>query len=89
MSLNRILDGLEQSTATGAQAFDHARCGFLEWAVSVKGPVTPVLVRAALSDPAVLAAESAAAQAFVGYLEQACRTTQLHRPRRGRVRILH
>ncbi|MDT8326495.1 MAG: hypothetical protein RQ750_03770 [Roseovarius sp.] len=89
MSLNRILDGLEQSTAIGRQALDHARCGFLEWAMSVKGSVTPTLARDALSDPAVLAAQSAAARAFVGYLEQACRSAQMQRPRRGRARVLH
>jgi hypothetical protein len=89
MCLNQILDGLEQNNSTGAQAFDHARRGFLEWAMSVAGPVTPGVARAALADPAVVAAESAAAQAFVSFLEQACRVAQLHRPRRGRARMLH
>ncbi len=89
MSLNRILDGLEQNRATGAQALDHARRGFLEWALSVTGPVTPGMARAALCEPAVVAAESAAARAFVSYLEQACKTSHLHKPRRGRVHLLH
>ena len=89
MSLDRILDGLEQSNSTGAQASHHARRSFLEWAVSVAGPVTPKVARAALAAPAVLAAESAAARAFVGYLEQASRTAHMQKPRRGRARVLH
>lgn len=89
MSLDRILDGLEQSNSTGAQAFDHARVGFLEWAVSLSGPVTPNVARAALAAPAVLAAQSAAARAFVGYLEQASHTAHMKNLRRGRARVLH
>jgi hypothetical protein len=89
MSFLRIMDGLESSPATGSQAMQAARLGFLQWACAVDGPVTSQLVRAALESPEAQTAESDAARAFVGVLQEACRAFQVKPMRRGRARILH
>lgn len=81
MTVTRILDGLEKSNATGAEATSVAQRGFLEWSF-VSSEASPTAARAALSDPAVKNAQSDAAQAFVGYLTQA--TQIIAAPRRRR-----
>jgi hypothetical protein len=77
MSFLRIIDGLERSSATGRQAVQAARIGFLHWACAVEGPVT------------AQAAESAAARAFAGILKEASRECLSQPMRRGRARVLH
>lgn len=89
MSFLRIMTGLERSPATGRQAVLAARMGFLHWACGVEGPVTAQMARAALECPEVQAAESAAARAFVGILEEASRECLGLPMRRGRARVLH
>ncbi|QIE44700.1 hypothetical protein G5B38_03700 [Pseudohalocynthiibacter aestuariivivens] len=73
MSVTEIIAGLEQNGATGDAAMVAARLGFLEWAFAGARPATPDAARAALSERAVQRAESAAAQAFVAYLQDATR----------------
>ncbi|SEL08963.1 hypothetical protein SAMN05443999_103273 [Roseovarius azorensis] len=89
MTLTRILEGLEANTATGAQARGDARRGFLEWIFAMPGPVTAQMVRAALDEPAVHAAESDAARAFVECLQEACQVSLACPRRRDRIRALH
>ena len=71
MCVTRILDGLEASDAIGAETDAVARLGFLEWVFSETGAVTATDARDALDCPAVRNAASPAAQAFVGFLQQA------------------
>jgi len=71
MTVAQILDGLEHSDTTGIDAERAARLCFLEWVVNVEGTTTPRAAREALSDPSVRNASSAAARAFVEFLEQA------------------
>jgi hypothetical protein len=47
------------------------------------------MVREALADPAAQEAQSAAARAFVEYLEQACLSGLGAPARRGRARLVH
>jgi hypothetical protein len=89
MSLIRILDALEDSPTAGSQAQAAARMGFLEWVFAAPGPVTAQMVREALADPAAQEAQSAAARAFVDYLEQACLSGLGSPARRGRARLVH
>ncbi|EAQ23514.1 hypothetical protein ROS217_16870 [Roseovarius sp. 217] len=89
MTFLRIIDGLESSQATGPQAMQAARMGFLQWACAVEGPITAQMARAALESPAARQAESAAARAFVGFLREASRTCLALPMRRGRARVLH
>ncbi|QYX58300.1 hypothetical protein K1T73_08045 [Roseovarius sp. SCSIO 43702] len=89
MTMTRILSGLEESETLGAEAEAMARLGFLEWALAAEGQVTPDTVRDALAHPAARHAESAAAQAFVGYLREAVQAASAPRGRRGRARLVH
>jgi len=89
MTATRILQGLERSTATGAEADSLARLGFLEWAFGLEGAATPAKARAALASPAAQRAESAAARAFVGFLGQATQPVARAGMRRGRKRAVH
>lgn len=91
MTVTRILNGLEKTPATGAEAERAARDGFLQWVVAAPGAATPQAARAALAAPAARNASSAAARTFVGFLEQASRTPCRHAaPRRGgRGRRMH
>ncbi|MEO3416409.1 hypothetical protein AAFO92_17295 [Roseovarius sp. CAU 1744] len=87
MSISRILDGLEVIDATGADALQAARLGFLEWAFCARDGGTPQAARAALGSRAVQNASSDAARAFVSFLQEA---TQPLTPRpRRRTRLLH
>ncbi len=90
MSLTPIMDGLERSGATGAEAEAVARLGFLEWVFAYPGAVTARVVREALDEPAVQNAGSAAARAFVDVLEEARYAVPMARRRRGRAaRVMH
>ncbi|WP_236544479.1 hypothetical protein [Roseovarius atlanticus] len=90
MSLTPIMDGLERSGATGDEAEAVARLGFLEWVFAHPGTVTARVVREALDEPAVQNADSAAAKAFVGVLEEARHAVRMTRGRRGRAaRLVH
>lgn len=90
MRVTRILNGLERSTATGPEADTMARMGFLEWAFAEAGPATPQAARRALSLPEAQNPTSAAARAFVGFLEQAIQPIHNASARRGgRARRLH
>ncbi|MGK7652437.1 hypothetical protein ACSQ76_08485 [Roseovarius sp. B08] len=90
MSLTPIMDGLERSGATGAEAEAIARLGFLEWVFAYPGAVTARVVHEALSEPAVQNAGSAAARAFVDVLEEAGQAAPMTRWRRGRAgRMVH
>lgn len=90
MSLTPIMDGLERSGATGAEAEAVARLGFLEWVFAHPGAVTARVVREALAEPAVQNAGSAAARAFVDVLEEARHAAPMARGRRGRAaRLVH
>ena len=71
MCVSRILDGLEASDASGPDADAVARLGFLEWVFSETGMVTATAAHDALDCPAARNAASPAAQAFVGFLQQA------------------
>ena len=84
MNITQIIGGLERSDTTGAEADRMARLGFLEWAVSMDGQATPQAAHAALSDPAARNASSAAARAFVGFLEQATWCVEARAARRAR-----
>ncbi|PVA11808.1 hypothetical protein DC366_02340 [Pelagivirga sediminicola] len=88
MTAIQILMGLERSDAAGREADAAARMGFLEWAFALPGEATPEAARAAHGSCTACRPASAAAQAFVAYLQQAgCR---MHRPvRRGRAARLH
>ncbi|MFN3209108.1 MAG: hypothetical protein ACE369_08930 [Roseovarius sp.] len=90
MTVTPIMDGLERSPATGAEAEAVARLGFLEWVFGYPGAVTAGVVREALGEPAVQNAGSAAAKAFVGVLEEARLSVVAAPGRRGRTaRRLH
>lgn len=90
MSVKPIIAGLERSGATGADARDAARLGFLEWVFGYPGDVTARVVREALEEPEVRNADSAAAKAFVEVLEQARHAALMARGRRGRAaRMVH
>ena len=88
MTTRRILEGLERSDATGHEADSIARLGFLEWAFAQPGEATPEAAQDALRQAEREQPSSAAARAFVGFLEQAtvpiCR-----KARRGRLRQMH
>ena len=84
MTVGQIIEGLEQSAATGKAAQDAARLVFLEWALAGSGPATADAARDALKDRAAQHASSAAAQAFVACLQEA--THQICRPARRRAR---
>ena len=88
MTAARILDGLERSEATGAEADNVARMGFLEWAFGLEGEVTPAKAKAALDSAEAQGPESDAACAFVVFLRQATRPVS-GGLRRGRRRALH
>lgn len=89
MTANRILDGLEDSNATGAEADTMARLGFLEWVFTLPSTVTARAARDALKSPAAQNPDSAAARAFVAYLEQATHPVSAVRRRGGRRLRLH
>ena len=89
MVLTRILDGLEQSPAQGAEAQNMARLGFLEWVLSAPEGITAQDAKDALLQPNVRDAESAAAQEFVSFLEQATVQVSARRARRKRAERLH
>ncbi|MEL7258009.1 MAG: hypothetical protein AAFN80_09225 [Pseudomonadota bacterium] len=90
MTVNRILDGLERSDATGPEAAAVARLGFLEWVFAHPGDVTPKVVGAALRDPSVQNPTSAAARAFVDVLREARDVPTSAPVRRGRqARLVH
>ena len=88
MTAARILDGLERSEATGAEADNVARMGFLEWACGLEGEVTPAKAKAALDSAEAQGPESDAACAFVVFLRQATQP-MMGGARRGRRRALH
>ena len=89
MTARRILDGLERSTATGAEADAVARLGFLEWAFGLEGDATAAEARAALASPQAQRPASAAACAFVSFLRQASVPVSRTAARRGRRRLVH
>ncbi|SLN21281.1 hypothetical protein ROA7450_00750 [Roseovarius albus] len=89
MVLTRILDGLEQSPAQGDEAQNMARLGFLEWVLSAPEGITVQDAKDALQQPHVRDAESAAAQEFVNFLEQATLKVSARRSRRKRTERLH
>lgn len=90
MTAIRILHGLEDISATGHEADSVARLGFLEWVFTSPGSVTPAEARRALSDIAPHAPGSAAACAFVSFLQEASRMSMAPPSRRGRAaRRLH
>ena len=90
MSVSQILNGLERSPATGAEADAIARLGFLEWVFASPGVVTAKEARKALTDPAMQNPTSAAARAFVEVLQEATQADQLIPMRRGRAaRVMH
>ena len=89
MVLRRILDGLEQSRAQGAEAQSMARLGFLEWVLSSPEGITAQDAKEALQQPDVQEAESAAAQEFGTFLEQATVQVPTRRSRRMRGERLH
>lgn len=71
MSLQRIVEGLEQSDATGCEAQAVAKLGFLEWVFSQPGAVSGPVVREALDELAVCRLTSDAACAFAEVMRQA------------------
>ncbi|MEM8775810.1 MAG: hypothetical protein AAGF53_12305 [Pseudomonadota bacterium] len=81
MNATMILRHLEESAATGAEADALARLGFMQWMFEHPGYITSVELNSALSEPALKTPESAAAQAFVGFLKDA-ETTPITRARR-------
>jgi len=89
MTVTTILSGLEACDARGDEADAIARLGFLEWVFSAKGLVTPGAARLALKSSAAQNPESAAAQAFVGYLWEATRPALGPRHQRRRARVCH
>lgn len=89
MSVNRIIDGLEETDATGSDAVSLARLGFLEWIFADAGGATPKSARLALADPAAQNPSSPAARAFVGYLRAATHPYPGIAGRRGRARRIH
>lgn len=93
MTATRILDGLERSPATGAEADAVARLGFLEWVFGLEGGAARAEARTALASPAAQRPGSAAARRFVAFLRQAAlpvsRPTSGQTGRRRRQRALH
>ncbi len=89
MTATRILDGLEHCDATGAEADTMARLGFLEWVFTLPTQATARAAQDALKSPAAKNPDSAAARAFVGYLEQATQPVQGVGRRGGRRMRLH
>lgn len=89
MTAIHILRGLEALELTGPEADAAARLGFLEWAFSAPADVTPDKAVAALKAPEAQNPESAAAQAFVGFLQQARVPVSGPRGRMRRTRCLH
>lgn len=90
MSVTQIVDGLERSAATGAEADAMAKLGFLEWVFAHPGTVTAQAVRNALSEPAMQNPSSAAARAFVDVLREATDVSAMTPVRRGRAaRAIH
>ena len=89
MTITRIIEGLNRSAATGAEAQTAARLGFLEWAFTGLEPATVEAAQAALRGTAVQDASSAAARAFVGYLRDATQPICQPARRRGRATRLH
>jgi len=86
----RILQGLERSPATGDEAEGMARLGFLEWMFALEGAsAARGHARAALQSDAAQAAESAAARAFVRFLQQATWALPPAQVRKGRRRALN
>jgi len=88
MSATRILNGLERVSATGPEADNVARLGFLEWVFGLEGEDTAAKARAALACPAAQRPESPAACAFVSFLRQASRPVS-HEVRRRRRRAMN
>lgn len=80
MTATRILDGLEDCRATGAEAHSMARLGFLEWVFAGTEAATAEAARGALREIAPQEPRSAAARAFVDCLREAARS--VHAPRR-------
>ena len=89
MTARQILDGLERSTATGAEADSVARMGFLEWAFGIEGEATAAEARAVLASPQAQQPESPAACKFVSFLRQASVPMSRSPVRRGRRRLMH
>lgn len=89
MTVTRIIVALEESPAAGAQACAAGRLGFLEWVFDTPGPVTAQMAREALAEPAAQAPKSAAARAFVGFLEEACASIGARPARRRRGQLVH
>ena len=89
MSATQILSGLETLDLKGEAATAAARLGFLEWVFGQTGEATPKDAQDALSALGQEAPESAAAQAFVTYLQQACLPAPRPQRRLGRARRLH
>ena len=90
MTVSRILDGLERSEATGSDADQIARLGFLEWVFTQPDAVTSKEVTEALHDASVQKPTSAAARAFVDVLRAARHVSVLPVRRGGRqARHLH
>lgn len=87
MSVTQILEGLESIDSTGGDAVAAGRMGFLEWAFALPGAATPEAAREALA-AAPPEVESAAARAFVQFLQQATVHIQ-HPTRRRRIGRLH
>ncbi len=87
MTATRILLSLETLDLTGQDADAAARMGFLEWAFADPDAVCADKAAAALASPEAQHPESAAAQAFVGFLRDATRKITPHR--RGRAARLH
>ncbi len=71
MSVVPIVEGLERSDATGREAQDAARLGFLEWLFMHQGMVTAGTIRAAQAELRARHVSSDAACAFAEVLQQA------------------
>lgn len=71
MRVARIIEELEKSDATGREAQDAARLGFLAWVVAQPGLVTDQAIRDARAELDLCRVSSAAARAFAEVLPQA------------------
>ena len=60
MTATRIVQGLERSETTGAEAAMVARMGFLEWVLGLDGDATAQTAKAALAEPCLQQATSPA-----------------------------
>jgi hypothetical protein len=89
MTVTQILNGLETVPATGAEADNAARLGFMEWVFASPRAATPQAARDALQTEAAQEASSPAARAFVGFLQAACVPMRAGRGRARRGRTLH